>query len=116
MLDHQAPDGINYIVPYSLHSNYAEMTEFIAAIRPSILVKLVVPYEKFKLTKMKARIDNRLRFSKYLDRLGKLDRSQSGYSHLVRQHTDITSLSSDYLKWMDPLAQQNLLKVLGLDI
>lgn len=72
MLDHQAPDGINFIVPYSLHSNYAEMTEFINAIRPAILIKLVVPYEKFKIVKLKAKIDNRLRFSKYLDRLAKL--------------------------------------------
>ena len=25
MLEHQSPDKINYIVPYSLHSNYNEM-------------------------------------------------------------------------------------------
>lgn len=115
MLDHQAPDGINFIVPYSLHSNYAEMSEFVRFIKPSILVKLVVPYDKFKVVRMKQQIDNRLKFSKYLDKLAKIHHSGSGYSHLVRSYTDITSLSEAYRRWMDPSAQLNLLRMLGLD-
>ena len=37
MLEHQSPDQINYIVPYSLHSNFKEMETFIRMIKPCIL-------------------------------------------------------------------------------
>lgn len=76
------------------------MSEFIRIIRPAILRKIVIPYENFKLVKLKAKIDNRLRFTKYISKFEKIDNSQSGYSELVRRYTDITSLSSKYLKWM----------------
>lgn len=42
MLDHRDPDGINYMVPYSLHSNYREMESLIKAINPAILRRLVI--------------------------------------------------------------------------
>jgi len=47
MLDHRDPDGINYMVPYSLHSNYKEMESLVKAVGPSILRRLVV--EVYKL-------------------------------------------------------------------
>jgi DNA cross-link repair 1B protein len=42
MLDHKDPDGVNYIVPYSLHSNYKEMEALVKAVNPSILRRLVI--------------------------------------------------------------------------
>jgi DNA cross-link repair 1B protein len=115
MLDHQSPDRINYIVPYSLHSNYKEMSEFVSVVRPAILRKLVVPYEKFKIVKYKATIDTRKRLAMYLDKLNNIHKSESGYSYLMKHHTDITTLSERYLKWMSETAQMNLLRVLGLN-
>jgi DNA cross-link repair 1B protein len=37
MLEHFNPDKINFIVPYSLHSNFREMEKFVRAVCPSIL-------------------------------------------------------------------------------
>ena len=42
MLDHRDPDGINYMVPYSLHSNFKEMEAFVKAVNASILRRLVI--------------------------------------------------------------------------
>jgi len=67
MLDHQSPDKINYIVPYSLHSNYNEMETLIRMIQPSILRKIVIPYANFKHVRYHIKIDHRLKFAKYLD-------------------------------------------------
>ena len=67
MVEHQAPDKINYIVPYSLHSNYSEMETFIKMINPCILRKLVIPYANFKNVKLKMKVDHRIKFAKYLD-------------------------------------------------
>lgn len=76
MLEHEAPDKINYIVPYSLHSNYSEMETLIRMISPCILRKLVMPFANFRHVKLKIKVDHRLKFSKYLDFLeGKVDKS-----------------------------------------
>ena len=48
MLTHKDPDQINYMVPYSLHSNFKEMEALVRSLNPSILKKLVVPYENFR--------------------------------------------------------------------
>lgn len=113
MLEHQAPDKINYIVPYSLHSNYAEMETFIRMVRPSILRKIVIPYANFRKVKLKIKIDHRLKFAKYLDFLeGSVHKSESGYAHLVRNHTDISNLSAEFLKWFDPTQQAHLKSIL----
>ena len=45
MLEHTNPDKTNYIVPYSLHSNYKEMEIFVRAVCPAILkVKTIMLY------------------------------------------------------------------------
>lgn len=76
MLDHQSPDEINYIVPYSLHSNYIEMETLVRMINPCILRKLVIPYANLKQVKLRMKIDHRLKFNSYLDFLQtKLDKS-----------------------------------------
>jgi DNA cross-link repair 1B protein len=41
MLEHKNPDGENFIVPYSLHSNFKEMEIFVKAINPAILRVLI---------------------------------------------------------------------------
>lgn len=67
MLDHQSPDEINYIVPYSLHSNYREMKTLVKLVQPCILRKIVIPFSKFKHVKYRIIIDHRIKFAKYLD-------------------------------------------------
>lgn len=107
MLEHQSPDKINYIVPYSLHSNYPEMETFIRMVSPCILRKIVIPYANFRKVKLKMKVDHRLKFAKYLDFLEyKLHKSESGYSHLVRKYTEIYKLSKSYLQWFDPFKQE----------
>ena len=66
MTDHQNPDGINFIVPYSLHSNYKEMKTLVRMIQPCILRKIVIPYANYKQVKLRIKIDHRLKFTKYL--------------------------------------------------
>jgi DNA cross-link repair 1B protein len=115
MLSHQAPDGINYIVPYSLHSNFAEMQTLVRMVQPCILRKVVVPYSNFKQVKLRVAIDHRLKFSKYLDFLQThLSKSESGYSQLVKDHTAIYNLSSQFLQWFYPKQQARLMHLLGL--
>jgi len=64
-------------------------------IRPCILRKIVIPYANFKQIKLRIKIDHRIKFSKYLDFIeSKLDKSESGYSDLVRHHTAVYELSS----------------------
>lgn len=43
------------------------METFIRMIEPCILRKVVIPYADFKQTKLKMKIDFRLKFAKYLD-------------------------------------------------
>lgn len=70
------------------------MQTFIRMIRPSILRKLVTPYSNFKHVKLRVTIDHRIKFSKYLDFLqNSVQKSESGYSYLVKFQTDITTLS-----------------------
>ena len=47
MLEHQSPDQINYIVPYSLHPNFKEMENLVRMVEPCILRKIVISYAKF---------------------------------------------------------------------
>ena len=103
MLDHQSPDEINYIVPYSLHSNFKEMETLVKMIQPCVLRKIVIPYANFRQVKLRIKIDHRLKFSKYLDFLEKeLHKSSSGYAYLVKNYTAIYELSSQFLTWFHP--------------
>ena len=116
MLHHQAPDGINYIVPYSLHSNFREMETLVRMIQPCILRKIVIPYANFKQVKLRMDIDHRLKFAKYIEFVEKNmnKKSESGYNNLVKDYTTIYNLSKDYLSWMYPQKQVKLMKNLGL--
>jgi DNA cross-link repair 1B protein len=51
MLEHKDPDQINYIVPYSLHSNFKEMESLVKAVRPAILRRLVL--DMYKNTRLR---------------------------------------------------------------
>ena len=86
MLDHQSPDGINYIVPYSLHSNFKEMETLVRMIEPCILRKIVIPYANFRQVKLRMNIDHRLKFAKYLEFVEKnlSKNGDSGYNNLVK--------------------------------
>ena len=89
------------------------MKTLIRMIKPSILRKLVIPYSDMKQVKLRIKVDHRLKFNKYLTFLQqKLDRSDSGYSHLVKFHTEITTLSEDFLKWFKPEESSKLNAIL----
>lgn len=115
MLDHQSPDEINYIVPYSLHSNFKEMETFIRMISPCILRKIVIPYANFRQVKLRIKIDHRLKFAKYLDFLEKdAYKRTSGYSYLVQNYTAIHELSKSFLHWFYPHEQDKLMNLFAL--
>lgn len=46
MVECKDPDGINYTVPYSLHSNWIEMKSLVKAVNPAILRRLVLEIYK----------------------------------------------------------------------
>lgn len=70
------------------------MKTLISMIRPCILRKIVIPYANFRQIKLRIKIDHRVKFAKYLDFLqSKLDKSESGYSELVKHHTEVYNLS-----------------------
>ena len=114
MVDHHSPDGINFIVPYSVHSNYKEMSTFIKLIRPASVYKLVIPFETFKEIRYNKVVDNRLKLAKYLHKLERIHKSKSGFSWIVKHHTDIVKLSKEYLGWMYPERQEELMKALRI--
>lgn len=115
MLEHQAPDQINYIVPYSLHSNFPEMATLVRLVQPCILRKIVIPYANFRQTRLRIKIDHRLKFAKYLDFLEReANHSESGYALLVREYTCIHQLSKKFLQWFDPDKQRQLMALFGL--
>lgn len=111
MLEHKDPDGVNFIVPYSLHSNYLEMETFIKSIKPSILKKLVFPFERFPQERNK-NFDFLKSFMSYVNSLNK--NGESSYSYLKKIHTDFFSLSSKYKFWMNQENQKYLRKKLGI--
>ncbi|CAD8125997.1 unnamed protein product [Paramecium sonneborni] len=114
MQSHRDPDGINYMVPYSLHSNYQEMRTFVNAIKPAILKKLVIPYENFAEYRRKVRINPVKGFQGYLKRLK--TNGESGYSTLIRECTDFTKISKNYTKWMTETKFRGLMEQLGVQL
>lgn len=113
MLEHRDPDGINFMVPFSLHSNYIEMESLIKAVRPCILKKLVLPYEKLPQFRMLP-INNLKVYSAYLKHLK--ENGKSAYSELKKLFTDIFKLSENYKRWMNESSQAELLKKLNLEM
>lgn len=111
MLEHKDPDGVNFIVPYSLHSNFKEMETFIKTIKPSILRKLVVPFERFPQERNK-NFDCLKVFLNYTKSLNK--NGESSYSLFKKLHTDFLSLSEEYKYWMNSDRQKSLRKKLGI--
>jgi len=111
MMEHKDPDGVNFMVPYSLHSNFVEMETFIKSIRPSILRKLVVPFERFPQERNK-NFDCLKMFINYVKGLNK--NGESSYSLMKKIHTDFFSLSEKYKFYMNEERQILLRKRLGI--
>lgn len=111
MMKHQAPDGVNFLVPYSLHSNFEEMKAFIKVVRPAILRKLVVPFERFASNRNK-KIDHVQAYKNYIKNLNK--NGKSGYTYLKNNYTDLFNLSNEYRVWMNEENQKKLKEGLGL--
>lgn len=111
MLKHQAPDGVNFLVPYSLHSNFEELKAFIQIVKPAILRKLVVPFERFACTRNK-KIDHVQAYKNYIKNLNKY--GKSGYNYIKNNYTDFLNLSNEYKIWMSKENQKELNDKLGL--
>lgn len=95
--DLKAPDGIQYLVPYSQHSNYQELLTFVKSVNPSILRKLVVPYLNFPEFKNRP-INHIAAYMGYLKNLHKGGKSM--YRDWLINYSDITTLSCEYKQWM----------------
>lgn len=109
--DLTAPDGINFLIPYSQHSNYKELEKFVKSICPSILKKLVIPFENFAQFKNRP-FSNVGAYMSYLK--GLLKGGKSTYREFLRTYTDISTLSEEYKHWMDDDIQKELLLELGI--
>jgi DNA cross-link repair 1B protein len=71
MVNHKDPDGINYIVPYSLHSNFEEMRTYVKALQPGILRRLVLEIYHLPQFRKEQKIQFRMNYLSYLKNLGK---------------------------------------------
>ena len=111
MLEHKDPDGVNFMVPYSLHSNFLEMETFVKSIRPSILRKLVVPFERFAQERNK-NFNFLQYYANYVKGLNK--NGESSYTLMKKIHTDFFSLSEKFKYWMTEEKQIELRKKLGI--
>jgi len=109
----KACDGINYLVPYSQHSNYGELEKFIKSICPSILRKLVLPYLNRPQFKNRP-INNLAPYFGYVKSLAK--GGKSAFTHFIKSFTDISKLSAEYKRWMNNDAQKELMNELKIPI
>lgn len=109
------PDGINYMVPYSLHSNYLEMVTFIKAVKPGILKALVQPWMKLPEYRKKFRD---MKIDHIRDYLGYLKTLKGGrrtnVNELRKRYTNVLGLSEEYKQWMTLEKQIELMKMLGI--
>ena len=109
------PDGINYMVPYSLHSNYMEMVALIKAVNPGVLKCLVQPWMKLPEYRKKFRdmkIDNIRDYLGYLKSLKSARRTN--INELRKRYTNVLALSDEYKGWMTLERQLELLKMVGI--
>ncbi|KRX05791.1 hypothetical protein PPERSA_02323 [Pseudocohnilembus persalinus] len=113
MLDHKDPDGINYTVPYSLHSNWDEMKSLVKAVNPAILRRLVLEIYKLPQFKKNQKIQFQTYYLKYAKNV--LRRGESGYAQLKTEFSDLTKISQNFKQCMKKDMNDQIIKDLNLD-
>jgi len=101
-------DG-EYIVPYSSHSNFKEIEQFVASLSPAVL-KCVVRENQSSFKK----IGNIKQLTSYMFTLQNL--KQRGYDFLVKAYVNEKTASKNYLKYMNIAAKEELMEALGLKL
>lgn len=97
-----------YTIPYSSHSNWDEIEQFVKAICPAKLTCVVQDSMKktVAVTNMKDQVS-------YMTSLKNM--KQRGYTHLANHYVDIKKLSSNYKKWAENIQEfDNLKQQLGI--
>jgi hypothetical protein len=105
-MNYESPDGLSYVIPYSLHSNFAEIEMFVRSIQPAILNK-VVPHGATGKT-----VGNIRHFSSYMTSLMYL--KQRGPEFFEASYRRPETLSAEYRKCMEPAEHARIRKELGL--
>ncbi|KAL4433126.1 hypothetical protein ABPG74_010821 [Tetrahymena malaccensis] len=102
-------DDRNYLLPYSLHSNFEELELFVRSIYPSVLNTVVRNQAKGE------KINNITQFSAYMVTLMNL--KQRGVEFFQKNYIDFSTISKNYQNLM--LNQDNVSKInkaLGLEL
>ncbi|CAK94931.1 unnamed protein product (macronuclear) [Paramecium tetraurelia] len=107
---YQMPDNRRYVIPYSLHSNFNEMHQFVKSIQPALLQKVVK-----NNTGKSSKIYNITQFSQYMVTLHHI--KQRGFEFFLKNYTDEKRLSQEYRSiMMDSRKQREINQELGIEL